>query len=122
MDFFFIILFLILGINIFSAATQRPKKRSLQSKITTLGILRGKSAEHIVSILGAPELVAEAAGGRTQMCWSENGHTLTLLFDGGNCAGRAAGSSGEAAKSAAYARRHQGLARPRPRRMARSRA
>jgi hypothetical protein len=85
----YFILALVFGVflNIFVAVFSPPKRRNLQSRLMSLGILRGKSKNQVFKVLGEPQSVSETPGGKVQMHWSESGYDVSLIFRGDTCEG-----------------------------------
>lgn len=76
-----------LGGIVFYAITQasvRASGVSLSQKFVSLGDLRGKTLDEIVSVVGEPNSTTALGNGQSLVQWQATGYLIALLFDENN--------------------------------------
>lgn len=84
MEFIFILIFGGLVLYAINTLVKAPGV-ILQNKFVGLGILKGKTKDEIISIVGPPNSISAATNGKTLCQWQATGYHIALLFDGCLC-------------------------------------
>jgi len=58
-----------------------PSSQALQNKFASLGHLRGKNLDQIVSIVGDPQSISDLGNGTLLYQWLVPGYQIALIFD-----------------------------------------
>ena len=80
---------LIGGLILFAviAALVRTPGNLLKQRFGSLGQLPGKTKEEIIAVVGPPNSISAAPGGKTLLQWMAPGYHVALLFEGDACLG-----------------------------------
>lgn len=87
MEMILILALTTLGGIVFYAITQssvRASGVSLSNKFVSLGDLRGKTLDEIVSVVGEPNSTTALGNGQVLVQWQATGYLIALLFDENN--------------------------------------
>lgn len=87
MEMILILALTTLGGIVFYAITQasvRASGVSLSQKFVSLGDLRGKTLDEIVSVVGEPNATTSLVNGQSLVQWQATGYLIALLFDENN--------------------------------------
>ena len=83
------IIAIISGLVLYAVINELVKApgRSLQRKFVSLGNIKGKSKNQIISVVGPPKSFSAAPNGKTLCQWMATGYHVALIFNGDICEG-----------------------------------
>nr|WP_161625499.1 hypothetical protein [Sporomusa ovata] len=71
--------------SIIKFATMDSEGRELQQKFISLGNMKGKTLEEIVTVVGQPNVVSHGIPGATLYTWSAHKYSISIVFINGVC-------------------------------------